>query len=225
MTYKSKLQIEKKLKQVNFVKNEIHKFKDRIFVNHGIDPETGDHPLIAHVSSFLANSRSIIQYAYKEAKESGKLNYYDQYVQNVEIFIFFKDVRDGDIHEYTIGCHSTINAIAEFDTDSIIEEGILKSKPLKMVVTSLKGINKPKKENPDVSVTYSFCKRVKITEEIIEELSQQGKQDLLKAIDEGTELYDPLKFRGKSDFHDLCDIYIEELNNFIEYGVKTGFIS
>jgi hypothetical protein len=224
MTYKSKAQIEKKQKQVNFMRNEIHKFKGRIFVNNGIDPETGAHPLITHLSSFLAHTRSIIQYAYKEAKESGKLNEFEQYIRRIDIFRLFREIRNSDIHEYTIGCHSTINAIAEVDTRSA-KDGVVTSKPVRMVIESLDDINKPKKENPDVSVEYSLCKRVKVTDELLMELEAQGKQDLLKAAGEGKELYDSVDFLGNSDLHDLCDIYVEELNRFVEHGVRSGFIS
>lgn len=69
--YRCRSEIEKKLKQVRFVFGKISKFKGRIFVENGIDEETGSYPLLTEISSFLARAHSILQYAQKEAKETG----------------------------------------------------------------------------------------------------------------------------------------------------------
>ena len=222
--YKSKKQIENKIRQVNFVNNEIQKFRGRVFVNDGVDPETGAHPLITHVSSFLAHARSVVQYAYKEAKEAGKLSEYERYVQGVKIFKLFKDVRDCDIHEFTIGVHQIMQATATFDP-ATMKNGVLESKPITIFVEDISNLNSHKKEKSDVRTVYTLRKRVSVTNELIQELKDQGQTDILKAISEDKEIYDEQEIDGINNLHVLCDIYIDEINKFIEYGEKSGFIS
>lgn len=76
--YKSKTQIEKKLAQSKYIFKQISKFRNRVFVKGGLDEETGARPLLTYLSSFLAHTRSVLQYAHREAKGSGKLAEYDK---------------------------------------------------------------------------------------------------------------------------------------------------
>ena len=222
--YRSKIQIEKKIKQVNFINNEIQKFRGRIFVNDGIDPETGADPLLTHIGSFLAHARSIIQYAYKEAKEIGKLDEYENYVKNIEIFKIFKDVRDSDIHEYTISSHTTMAATAKFDK-SKSSDGKIVSKPMTFAVEDLKDLNNPTKIKGDVTIVYTLRKKMTITIELINKVKDEGLLNILEAICKGKEIFDEQELNGITNIHILCEIYIEELCKFIELGKKRGFIS
>jgi hypothetical protein len=54
------------------------------------------------LSAFLAASRSVLQYALKEAKaKPGGQQWYDQTMVN-PLFTFFKDLRDDSIHEVPV---------------------------------------------------------------------------------------------------------------------------
>ena len=222
--YKSKNQIDKKIKQVNFVNNEIQKYKSRIFVNDGIDPETGADPLLTHISSFLAHARSIIQYAYKEAKEVGKLDEYENYVQNIEIFKMFKNVRDSDIHEYSITSHATMSATANFNNTKNNSSKMV-SEPMSIIVENLKDLNNPNKKKGDVNIVYTLRRKMTVTVELIQQIKDEGLQDIVEAICKGKEIFDEQELNGISNIHTLCDIYIEELYKFIALGEKRGFIT
>ncbi len=80
--YKSKIQAEKKLSQAKYVLKDMQKFRGKVFVNNGIDKETGASPLQVCVSSFLAHSRSVLQYTYKECKQNNSVNSYEQEIIN-----------------------------------------------------------------------------------------------------------------------------------------------
>ena len=222
--YRSKTQIEKKLKQVNFVNNEIQKYKGRIFVNGGIDPETGADPLFTHISSFIVHARSIIQYAFKEAKEVGKLNEYINYVQNVEIFRMFKDVRDCDIHEYSLTSHAAMSATANFDKSKSNNNEMV-SEPISMIVENLNDLNNLNEKKGDVNIVYTLRRKITVTVELIQQIKDEGLQDILEAICRGKEIFDEQELNGTSNIHTLCDIYIEELYKFIELGKNRGFIT
>lgn len=84
--YKSTRQIEKRLEQVKYTQSLIRRFQGVMLVNNGIDSVTGARPLIVHLSALLAEGRSVIQYAWKEAKETGRLSVYDGFVKKSEIF-------------------------------------------------------------------------------------------------------------------------------------------
>ena len=77
MTYHSKEQIEKKLAQAQYEFNDMERFCGKIFVNNGIDIDTGAYPLQVKLSSFISHVRSAIQYAYKECKENNNLTIYE----------------------------------------------------------------------------------------------------------------------------------------------------
>ena len=224
MTYKSKNQIDKKLAQVKHIHRDIDKFKNRILTNNGVDPETGVHPLIIYSSSFLSSARSIIQYAYKEAKEVSKLAVYKAYVSDIEIFKIFKEIRDIDIHEYTIGVHGFINVNA---TNPIKEvaPAIVQSEPVTIVVDSLDDLNTAGEQHGGVKVSYTLSKLLPIDDELIDRFTKEGRQDLLTAIANGKELYGALECENTTDLHQLCDLYIAELEKFIQFGLENGFVS
>lgn len=222
--YRCKNQVDKKMKQVNFINNGIQKYRGRIFVNDGIDLETGADPLLTHISSFLAHAGSIIQYAYKEAKEVGKLNEYESYIRNIKIFRMFKDVRDSDIHEYSIASHAVMSATATFDT-SKKNNGTMVSEPFSMIVEDLKDLNNPNKQKGDVNIVYNLRRKITITIELIQQVKDEGLHDMLEDICKGKEIFDEQELNGNSDIHNLCYIYIEELYKFFEFGQKQGFIT
>jgi hypothetical protein len=222
--YKSKSEIEKKLKQAKYVYKEISKFKNRIFVNNGLDEETGSYPLLTHVSSFLAHARSILQYAQKEAKESGIQSKYDNYVSQNKIIKFFKTIRNSEIHEYTIGSHMTITGespIVSYDSETHTAIG----KKVEFYVEPLSDINSPKYKNKEVEITTALSKKIIIDNAFIQKLEAEGKKDLAAAARNGKELYEEQKCEGEKDIFKLCENYIKELELFINFGITNGFIT
>jgi len=222
--YKSKNEIGKKLKQVRYVSKEIDKFRGRVFVKGGLDEETGSYPLLTNVGSFLAHARSIFQYAQKEAKETGCQCKYDNYVSQKEIIKFFKGIRDSEIHEYSIGSHMTITGegpIVSYDRKTHTAIG----KKFHIYVESLSDLNTPKETNKDVAIQLTLLKRIEATSSLINDLNAKGETDLAQAASEGKELFEELECNGEKDLFKLCDKYIDEIEQFIKYGIASGFIT
>lgn len=222
--YKSGKEIEKKLKQTKYVYNQILKFKNRVFINNGIDEKTGSYPLLTHISSFLALSRSVFQYAHKEADQSGLLSRYDDFVKNSEIVRFFKEIRDSDIHEYTINTHYTIKGDSPIGS-SDPKTGIAVGKVVKLYVESLSDLDSPKDQNEEMEITVSIGKRIKIDSALIKQLEDKGDTDLVAAAQNGEELYEELSCNGEKDIFRLCENYLNEIKRFIKYGRDINFIT
>ena len=222
--YKSKNEIEKKLRQVKFVYKEISKFKNRVFVKNGLDEETGSYPLLTHIGSFLTHARSVLQYAQKEAKESGGQSNYDNYVSQNRIIKFFKTIRDSEIHECTIDSHTTITGespIVSYDPETHTAIG----KEVSLYVELLSDLNSPKNNNTEMEITTTLGKKIKIDNAFIQKLETEGKKDLVEAARNGKELYEEQECDGEKDIFKLCENYIKELELFIDFGITNGFIT
>jgi len=222
--YKSKSEIERKLRQVKYLYKEISKFKNRIFVKNGLDEETASYPLLTHISSFLTHARSILQYAQKEAKESGNQSKYVNYVSQNKIIKFFKTIRDSDIHEYTIGSHMTITAespIVSYNSKTHTAIG----KKFELYVEPLSDLDSSKHKNKEVEITITLAKKVKIDNAFIQKLEVEGKKDLAEAARNGKELYEEQECEGEKDIFKLSEKYVKELELFINFGITNGFIT
>ena len=76
---------------------EARHFLDRMHAEH-FDPQC----FASELGAFLAASRSVLQYALKEAKaKPGGQQWYDQAMVN-PLFTFFRDLRDDSIHEVPV---------------------------------------------------------------------------------------------------------------------------
>jgi len=222
--YKSKSEIEKKLKQVKYIYKVISKFKNRIFVKNGLNGETGSNPLLTYIASFLVQARSILQYPQKEAKESGNQLKYDNHVSQNKIIKFFKGIRDSEIHKYTIGSHTIIHAdssIISCDPETHTAIG----KVVKLHVKQLSDLNSPKDEDREVEIVVTLLKRVEVNNTFIQKLESEGKEDLAEAARNGKEFYEEQECDGEKDVFKLCERYIKELEIFINFGITNGFIT
>ena len=205
--YKSKNHIEKKLAQAKYTIKEMQKFKGKVFVNNGVDQETGAYPLQVKISSFLACTRSVLQYAYKEAKEKGLVTAYETAVNKRPIIRAFKDLRDTDIHEMVIGTHTVISCssqIKKTETPKIEETG-----------------SKAKEAN----IIHHFSRPLTVTNELIENLRKEGQINLADAAEARESLYEPVNFDGETDLFVLCEKYISNLDAFLTELVKNEIVT
>lgn len=202
--YKSKIQIEKKLAQAKFVLKEMRKYRGNLFVN---DQETGAHPLQVNISSFLAHTRSVLQYAYKENKERNTAYIYEGAVKKRPIIGVFRDLRDVDTHEMVIGTHTVISFVAYFNKTDNPEK--------KESATESKGAN----------IVNHLSKPTVVTKALTEQLRKEGRIDLADAADSGESLYEPVEFDGEKDLYILCEKYIESLDDFVSELVSAGAIT
>lgn len=192
--YQSKKQIESKMAQSKYVLKEMQKYKNKVFVNNGIDEETGAQPLQALISSFLAHTRSVLQYAYKECKERNKKSVYEAGLNNRPLIGVFRDLRNTDIHEKVIGTHTVISCSVQlYETEAEANAA----------------------EPKQTSVHNELSKPVTITDELLEELQANGRSDLLAAIQEGKSLYETVEHDGESDLYVLCESYLSQLTDFV----------
>lgn len=92
------------------------------------DPKPFHHNL----SAFLAASRSVLQYAHKDAKErAGGPKWYRSQMKNSRVLTFFKDKRDINIHEQPIKAKQKIAVV--------IEERIYVSDALRVILKQKNG--------------------------------------------------------------------------------------
>lgn len=224
--YHSRNEIENKLSQSKYVLKQFKKFKNRLFVFNGLDKESGSYPIQTHFNSFLSHTRSIIQYANKEAKVNNKLSLYNEFINEHKIFNFFKELRNCDIHEYTLATSTTI--IGESHLGEIHEnegEFMAEGKPFSILVETLDDLDNPKGKNDCSTIVISFGKKIKLTDELKSKLEREGNLELLEAFNEGKNLYEEQSYDGENDIFLLCDKYMYEIERFIEFGIKTNFIT
>lgn len=205
--YHSKKQAEKKLAQAKYVLGQIQKYRGKVFVNNGIDSETGAHPLQVHVASFLAHTRSIVQYAHKECKERGTLAVYNATVGNYPIIGVFRDLRNTDIHEMVIGTHTVISC------------------ELRLFKTEAEAQKYSEEKPSNASITNHLSRPISVTAELIEQLRSNGNEKLADAAEAGESLYETVEHEGEKDLHILCEQYIDSLSQFINDLSQQGVMS
>lgn len=218
--YKSKKKIERKLEQVKYNRNLIRRYHGQVLAGNGRDPSTGAHPLMVHISALISQGRSIVQYAYKEAEETGHLADFESFAAKSDIFKLFKRLRDSEIHEYPIGVQTTIHATVYFDRTAHSQDPVsLSEKP------DVEAPPFPRKPTPNTKVVHSLLEKVETTEPLLEELERSGQVELVQAARSRNDLYAQVELDGNKDLHELCDLYVTELESFIAYGQAKGFIS
>ena len=205
--YRSKQQVDKKLAQAKYVLSQIQTYRGKVFVNNGIDPETGAHPLQVNVSSFLAHTRSVLQYACKECKERGALSAYESAVGRYPIISVFRDLRNTDIHEMVVGTHTVFSFKSRlFETEDQAK--------------------KYSDENPsEPNIINHISKPVTVATDVIERLRNDGCTDLADAAAAGESLYQAIEFDGKQDLHVLCEDYIDSLSQVVDDLSQQGLMS
>jgi len=154
--YRSKKQIHDKIAQSKFVLKEMQKYRNKVFVNNGIDEETGAHPLQVNIGSFLAHTRSVLQYAYKECRERNRESIYEAAVNSRPIIGLFRDLRNTDIHEMLIGTQTVVSFSVQL-LKSEEEANALEPRP--------------------ASIYNELSRPVNINDELIEQLRANGQNE------------------------------------------------
>jgi len=215
--YRSKLLIEEKLKQLKFVYlKRIKPYEGKVFVNSGRDKDSGCYPFDVDFSNFLTISRNIFQYALTEIKKNKNKNrnLYDKYVEGKPLIKFFKNLRNEEIHIAPGGHLTTISFTSSFKRDG---------KSLDKMTE--KEINEEAKKAKPAVVTYEILRIIMPSNRLYNKFKSEGRQDLIKTIDKGKPIYEVQKFGAESNLFNLCEEYIKEIELFISYGIKKGFIT
>ena len=199
--------IERKISQAKYALKSMQKYRRKVFVNGGLDSETGAYPLQVEISSFITTTRSVLQYALKECKRRGKLNNYESSVRKRPIIALFRDLRNTDVHEKTLGTQTTITADSRmYKTKEEAEKYSQKAPKEAKVITHL-----------TMPLTTSI--------ELIDQLRNNGQEDLSVAAEAGEQLYQAVEFEGEYDLFSLCDKYMENISEIISELVQEGGIS
>jgi hypothetical protein len=225
VSYHAKNGVVGKLNQAQHAFGELCKFRGRIFVNNR-DEKTGAYPILTCVSAFLTLARSVLQYARKEAAESGRLQECDSYVVLHPIFGFFKNLRDSDVHEYTPSVRRTVLAsspITEFKkrNDKLVGIG----SPVTFTVETLEDLHSPKGSKGDVKIAVTLGRRIDPTPALLDQLRQDGRADIVDAVARGEPISEQLEFDGEADIHVLSERYLNELREFVAVSDEKGLIT
>jgi len=148
-----------------------------------------------NLSAFLSASRSVLQYAHEETKDTkSKVKWYESTVSKEPILKFFKDKRDINIHQQpispsaktTIGIHRTVNISASVSVVVKDKEGNIKSE-----YHSKPSQTPPKMKPPETTktVTYYFS-----------------------------------DWTGDEDVITLCKKYLDKLEKLVNDGIRQGHI-
>ena len=205
--YRSRQQFEKKIVQAKYVLKVMQKYRGKVFVNNGVDQETGAHPLQVNISSFLAHTRSALQYAYKECKERNETSVYDATLKEYPLIAVFRDLRNTDIHDRVIGTHTIISAEVQMYKEG--DERLKESE-----------------KNPvQAKITSHLSRPLDITDELIEQLRLDGREDMLEAIESGNPLYEAVEHKGEQDLYILCEQYLSDIETFAKELQQCGVMS
>lgn len=195
-----------------------------------MDVATGADILETHMSSFVAQARSIFQYALKEIdtqehdKKVKKQRIYHDFVSKSDIIKMFRDLRNSEIHESAIRSSTTVylsspinipNSGLNNDTENTSD-----SNPDAQNNTTKEQDNTDKK-----SVHRKLLKKTEVTGQIISDLTLSGQNEILETKGIGDFIYEVQEIDGEDDLFNLCQLYVEAIENFIELGETNGFIS
>ena len=206
VAYRSHKPISQKLAQAKYDMKRLARFKGLVLVENGKDPETGAYVFDAEFSSFLAHTRSILQYAHKEAKARGMQSAYEADVVKRPILKLFKTQRDTDTHEYVARVRTTVSCTVELIKNRTPRE----TTPAKM---------------PPAVVAHEILRRLEATPQLLADLQSDGRNDLVEAGRREEPLHEVVEFKDERDLFKLCETYLEAIKRFIDAGMQAGFIS
>jgi len=177
---------------------ENNKLKEaKYFFSRMIESKERIDGFIHNLSAFLSASRSILQYALKEAKATqGGEKWYSDNVSNSPILKFFRDKRDLNIHEEPVRPHAIHKVM--------ITETIHLSDSISIVIKDRDGNVKEEYTSP-------------------EELNLISEDQKSSVVSETEYRFD--NWSGNEDVIILCKLYLEQLENLVKDGVKKGLIS
>lgn len=194
--YKSKTAILDKLQQVKVAHKRILARQDWIVLE-----KEGRYPADLDFNSFVTSARSIFQYALKEIEEAKKVSKSSSirklklYDNYVNNIPIIKFFGDLRDEEIHVG-PSTHHVDVEFG---------------------------PKGTEPKVK--YQIMKRCKFGRKLHRTLALENRYDLIERLKEGGVIYQPTKCDDQDDLFELCQSYVEEIEKFIDFGVKSGLIT
>ncbi|MGI9542864.1 MAG: hypothetical protein ACR2MX_06360 [Cyclobacteriaceae bacterium] len=226
--YKSRFEIERKLKQIHYIHNELKAFQDRVFVNFGLDPITGCNPIEIKLASFILSCRSIFQYALKEIHESDdSLNKtkYDLFINQNKIIGFFLRLSDHEIHSIAVSMYGALNFEGPIRKTNKETGVAVWETATTLNFEPLDDLYQKKNTDSERILEYQIAKRQQVTPNLIARLEKEGKYELVHTARSNKVVLETLEFNRTSDLFVLCHDYLESTKSFIKYGINEGMIS
>lgn len=177
--------------------NEREKLEEARYFYSRIQAEVNNpKPYQYNLSAFLSAARSVLQYACKEAEsKSGGRAWYDNRIANSSILPFFRDKRDVNIHTEPV-------------------------KPRKDYQVSMKA-----------TVHISSSLSIKLKDEKDNVIDQRCTKEAKPPHEPPTDIVSvEIRYRfsdwsGSEDVTELSQKYLGELEDVVNDGIKSGFIS
>lgn len=152
-----------------------------------------------NLSAFLSSARSVLQYACEEAKtKNGGQAWYDKQVIASSILPFFKDKRDVNIHAEPV--HATMHV------NVVMHETIGIHASASVVVKDANG-----------NIKYQSPPETPPPSNPRPKTSQTSAPTTIR--------FKFSDWSGAEDIMTLCQMYIAELEGFVEDGITKGFIT
>lgn len=177
--------------------NEKEKLSEaKYFLRNMIETESSRELFRYNLSAFLSASRSILQYALEEAKQnSGGPDWYGRSMRSSQIFRFFKDKRDVNIHEEPVPLKVQHN-ITSNETICISES------------IHIKRVDK--------------CGKVLSEYHSPESGKKNSESDTSSVVSKTVYKFDD--WSGSEDVLSLSEKYLQELDSFVSDGVAKRYI-
>lgn len=169
----------------------------RYFYRRIIEENENRAFFLYNLDAFIITARSVLQYALEEIQQKhlGQ-EWYDDLMIKSPVLSFFKDKRNFSIHEGFIQPRTDCNVMIG-DTTRLSD--------------SIQFVLKDK----DGAIIKKYDSTIK-PEHV---LNNAGHFAVSKSVHKFTD------WNGSEDVISLCKIYIEELENLVNNGIKSGFIS
>lgn len=178
--------------------------KDKIteagyFYSHMINESDNSKHFAYELHAFLSSTRSVLQYALEEVKSQTKgQQWYDGHIARSKILSFFRDQRDLDIHTEPVRPAKDVTIFPPPATSCLSMLAPVIHTDASGDVIEERG-STPETEKPEFK-----------------------KQDKL-----GTSItkYRFIDWQGNEDAITLCQMYLDELKQLVEEGIKMGFLT
>ena len=215
--YRAKDAVISKLKQVRYVYfKRVKSYQGKVIVRGGLNQEYDCYPLNIDLGCFLTQCRSVLQYIRKEAEYKPEmLKLYNDYLGRTKVLSFFRDLRNAEIHAAP-GGHQV-----QITMDSVILPMHIRNEQELREWQEQHGRTSPRK----AEIVYRLRKMIIPDDVLYDKLKNEGRDDLLRAIEEGKNLYEEQELEGEGDLFILCEKYLKEIENFVDYCCNKGIIS
>ena len=169
------------------------------FYSHMINESDNSKHFAYELHAFLSSTRSVLQYALEEAKSHTKgQRWYDEHMGKSKILSFFTNERNLDIHTRPVKPAKDVTTFPPPTTSCL-------SMLAPVIHTDASGDVIEERGSTPETVKSEFKKQDRLGTSITE--------------------YRFIDWQGNEDAITLCQMYLDELKQLVEEGIKVGFLT